>query len=352
MVAVVGAATSLMLGLSGCAGSGLTGPSDDTLARTAAEASALAKARQNALDNQVSDLEATKESLQDGLVRLRSSTTSPGTGPAVTSPDASSSPSVSGETTNPARTGSAGAASGSLGADFARMASSLSGRNGIAWAPVGSSSVSSVGTWGAGVAWSTIKAPLAIAAVRADGARPSSTTSALIRRAITASDNAAAEALWKRLGSGSKAATKVRTVLRDAGDPATVVQSSRVRPQFTPFGQTTWPLRSQAVFAARVSCIKGSAPVLRLMGQVTASQRWGLSLLGSSVRFKGGWGPGPSGGYLVRQLGVVRLPRGGEMGVAIASEPANGSFATGTSQLNAMTRWLRGRLFAMRGGSC
>ena len=40
------------------------------------------------------------------------------------------------------------------------------------------------------------------------------------------------------------------------------------------------------------------------MGQVTGDQRWGLGAL-PDAKIKGGWGPAPSGRYLVRQIAVV-----------------------------------------------
>ena len=50
----------------------------------------------------------------------------------------------------------------------------------------------------------------------------------------------------------------------------------------------------------------GSASyVLQLMGEVVRGQRWGLGTSGVSSRFKGGWGPGPDGRYVVRQFGLL-----------------------------------------------
>lgn len=238
------------------------------------------------------------------------------------------------------------------GVDLGDAAAGLSGRNGMAVAVPGGRPPAVSGDWSSGVAWSTIKVPLAVAAVRADGGRPSSAVSALITRAITQSDNAAAEALWQRLGEGAAAGKAVRAVLRDGGDPRTQVQTARVRPPFTAFGQTQWPLSAQASFAARLPCVRGAAPVLDLMGRITGGQRWGLGSLGSSARFKGGWGPGPGGGYLVRQLGVVSVPGGGHVGVALASEPADGSFETAKANLTQMSGRLARQLATLKGGRC
>ena len=182
-----------------------------------------------------------------------------------------------------------------------------------------------------------VDAPLAVAAVRADGARPSPTTTALIRRAITVSDNAAAEQLWSRLGGSVRAASAVGAVLADGGDPVTRVPSRRLRPGYTVFGQTSWPLTRAASYAAQLPCQRGTAPVMTQMGRISAGQRWGLGVLGGSARFKGGWGPDPGGAYLVRQLGVLTLPGGKQVGVAIASRPASGTFRDGTAALTAVT---------------
>ncbi len=335
-----------LLGATGCGAQ-----ADQAQAQAQATASALARARQNALDNEVSDLEEARQTLQQRVEQLSSATAAQGSGAAAA--PAGSGASAGGA--NSVGTSSQAGASDSSGADsdFAALTQGLSGSSGIAYLPVGSTGTpTTLGGWSSGVAWSTMKVPVAIAAVRADGARPSSATTALLRRAITASDNAAAEGLWSRLGSGAKAAAATTAVLRDGADRATVVPATRTRPGFTAFGQSVWSLSQQTRFAAALPCVKGAAPVLSLMGQVTSSQRWGLGTLGASARFKGGWGPGTSGGYLVRQFGVITLPRGGQLAVALASEPADGSFATGTANLTVMARWLQARLGSLRGGSC
>ena len=87
--------------------------------------------------------------------------------------------------------------------------------------------------------------PLAIAALRAGvGSRE------LVAKTITQSDNAAAEELWSQLGDPADAAQQVQAVIREAGDPTTVVESRRLRADYTRFGQTRWSLADQARFAA------------------------------------------------------------------------------------------------------
>lgn len=232
---------------------------------------------------------------------------------------------------------------------FRRLERKLSGPAGVAVLPVGASASDlalTAGTWTTGVAWSTAKVPVTVAAQRRSA---SARTERRARRAITQSDNRAAEQLWSQLGTPRVAARRAQRVLRDAGDTSTVVQRRRVRPGFTAFGQTRWALTDQARFAAGLRCLPDGQPVLALMGRITPSQRWGLGQR-PGTRFKGGWGPVGSG-YLVRQLGVVTLPDGSEAGVAIAVSSPDG-FTRGTRDLTRINRWLTRRLGAVTGGHC
>jgi hypothetical protein len=195
----------------------------------------------------------------------------------------------------------------------------------------------SLGRWWSGVAWSTIKVPLAIAALRSDwlGARE------LVVKAITESDNRASEQLWSLLGEPADAARKVQGVVAEGGDPATVVESRRLRRGFTAFGQTQWTLQRQARFAAELPLIPDASDVIDLMGDLTPDHRWGLAANGSAA--KGGWGPGTSGEYLVRQFGILPTPSG-QWGVALAAEVHDGGFEAGVDVLNAVMDWLVSRL--------
>jgi len=80
--------------------------------------------------------------------------------------------------------------------------------------------------------------------------------------------------------------------------------------------------------------------VLKLMNDVTASQQWGIGALNTKVAFKGGWGPGTDGAYLVRQMAVVRLADGSRVGMALAARAPDGSFDSGIAALNALARWV------------
>jgi hypothetical protein len=195
----------------------------------------------------------------------------------------------------------------------------------------------SLGRWWSGVAWSTIKVPLAIAALRSDWL----TARELAVKAITESDNRASEQLWSLLGEPVDAARKVQGVVAEGGDTATVVESRRLRRGFTAFGQTQWSLQRQARFAAELPSIPGADDVIELMGELTPEHRWGLAANGAAA--KGGWGPGTNGEYLVRQFGILPTPSG-TWGVALAAEVHDGGFDTGVDVVNTTMEWLISRL--------
>lgn len=199
--------------------------------------------------------------------------------------------------------------------------------------------VTRFGSWQTGPGWSTVKVPVAMAAIAKAQGNPGSAVQRLIHLSITASDNTAAETLWTYLGEPENAASQVRAVLRSAGDADTSVQSQRARPPYSTFGQTEWSLTNQVLFMAALPSLDHGDELLRLMGQVDAGQRWGIGSVGLPAQFKGGWGPGPAGGYLVRQMGLVTLANGPRIALAITSEPADGRFETGTANLTALARW-------------
>ena len=212
---------------------------------------------------------------------------------------------------------------------------------GVAVVAVDGTCLAAFGSWSAGVAWSTIKVPLAIAMLRAGvGSRE------LVAKTIAQSDNAAAEKLWSDLGDPAEAAQAVQAVIRDAGDTTTVVESRRLRPGYTAFGQTRWPLVGQARFAARLPDIHAAGPVIDLMHNLRADHCWGLAAEGCAA--KGGWGPGIAGGYLVRQFAIVPI-EAGHVGVALAVEAHDGVYETGVAVLNKVTAWLVDHLAELTG---
>src|SRR5205823_1538855 len=120
----------------------------------------------------------------------------------------------------------------------------------------------------------------------------------------------------------------------------TNVETRVLRPGFTSFGQTQWPLAVQERFMAALPCLANSGSVLSLMKQVVPDQRWGLGTLGFTTEFKGGWGPDPEGQYLARQMGIIERSRGRSLAVSIATIAADGTFATATANLRQIAEWL------------
>ena len=222
-------------------------------------------------------------------------------------------------------------------ASFARLAGQLPGAEGVAVSLAGvGHPVSSVGSLRTGVAWSTAKVPVAMAAIRGGVG-----SSANLVPAITASDNAAAERLWSALGSGTTAAARVTAQIRAAGDAHTMVQAQRLRAGYTAFGQTDWALADQARFVAGMRCVAAGRQVLALMSQVVPGQRWGLGSTGHPAQFKGGWGPGVSpgaaNGWMDRQMGVLQI-QGKPLAVAIATTA--GDHGIGTQNLTRLANWV------------
>lgn len=219
-----------------------------------------------------------------------------------------------------------------LTASFDGLAEQIPGEVGVAI--FDGNNVMSFGSWSTGPAWSTIKVPLAIAAARRDAGA----SAPLIERAITASDNAAADQLWASLGDPGSAAAAVHQVLADGANPDVQVQAEQVRPPYSPYGQTVWGQTDAARFAWSLPCIGGAESVLAQMRNITADQQWGLAAVGNTAA-KGGWGPDPDGNYLARQIGVVDI-KGGSVGVAIAATPDDGTFETATALLNNLANWV------------
>lgn len=220
---------------------------------------------------------------------------------------------------------------------FERLARTLPGSEGVAVAALGRGTrIERLGQLRTGVAWSTAKVPVAMAAIARGVA-----DQADLRSAITASDNAAADRIWNALGAGRAAADATTGQLRAAGDSTTVVPAERLRTGYTVFGQTAWSLASQVRFVAGMPCTATGPRLLDLMGSVVSSQRWGLGATGGDAQLKGGWGPGISpgraDGWLDRQMGVV-VVSGRPLAVAIATTAPD--HAAGTTALSRIARWL------------
>lgn len=240
-----------------------------------------------------------------------------------------------------------GTAAGGLDAAYKRELGALSSRSGVAIVPLGGGTPIVLGSQTSGVAWSTIKVPIAVAAAELRGWRA---IEAQARAAITRSDNDAARTLWASLGSGRTAAGRVEAVLAAAGDPATRVQHKVVRAGYTSFGQTPWALSAQARVMGGLACRPSAARVVDLMTHVVPAQRWGLGRW-RSAPIKGGWGPLATGrGYLVRQMGVVPV-KGGHAAVALLVKAPRG-FDAGVADADRIAAWVAKHAAALPGGRC
>lgn len=247
-------------------------------------------------------------------------------------------------------------------AGLAALEGQLPGEIGATIGSPGGPPAFAVGGLTSGSAWSTIKVPIALAVLRETGGRGSlnASQSLDIRAALTLSDNDAAAALFEELerrhGGIGGAAAAVEEILRKAGDSTTQV-STHGRNGFSPYGQTEWSLTLQHLFVSRLAagCIAGPVSteyVLGLMGEVS-SDVWGLGSTGLPARWKGGWGPGIDGRYLVRQMGVIDVDNS-DVVVTLAAIPDDGSFETAQSMATSVANWIAKQAprFAASNGSC
>jgi hypothetical protein len=243
------------------------------------------------------------------------------------------------------------AARDGLAADLTRLQTGLRAKVGLVVRPVDAGPeaqiVMGTSTFDDQPAWSTIKVPLVMAAMRESGV--ASPTPPMIA-AITESDNASAESIWESLGDPVTAAAAVEAVLREAGD-STVVESRKVRPEYSASGQTGWSLTSQAAFLSAAACNPRNRSVLDLMGEVTPEQRWGVGSF-PGAKIKGGWGPSPSEQYLVRQIAILPVGQRGSAVIAMAAQPESGTFADGIRILTQIGDWLRTHLDHVAASRC
>ncbi|MBF6278020.1 hypothetical protein C5E51_11515 [Nocardia nova] len=235
---------------------------------------------------------------------------------------------------------------GSLAADFTALRPSLDGHAGMAIMAVGGQRTAQMGDWTTGPSWSTMKVPLTLAVLRTNG----NTSTYQMSAAITESDNSAADGLWQALGAPDAAAKAVQAVLREGGDTTTTVPATRSRAEYSAFGQADWSLADQVRWASRLPCLPDADTVTTLMGKVVWGQQWGLGHL-DNTRFKGGWGPDPSGNYLVRQFGLLTTPNG-DVAISLAAQATSGTFDDGTQILNKMAGLITQHLDDLPAGHC
>jgi beta-lactamase class A len=213
--------------------------------------------------------------------------------------------------------------------------------------PLDGSRTATAGALQTGPAWSTIKPPVVLARYALPGAQDDPRVAQLAAAALTASDNAAAQALFDdvaaQAGGVEAGSSAVEQTLRAAGDTTTHVNAAATRPEFSTYGQTSWSLADGTRFydALARGCLApapAAARIVRWLREVTPSQRWGLGSValpaGATVAFKGGWGPDPDGRYLVRQFGVLLARDGSGAAVGLIARPGDGSFETGTAVLD------------------
>ncbi|WP_239003808.1 hypothetical protein [Nocardia panacis] len=236
----------------------------------------------------------------------------------------------------------------SLANDFIQLQPTLPGQVGLAIMPVGGGRVTVFGDWSSGIAWSTIKVPLAMAALRHDSGER---VRELALAAITVSDNDAAQALWESLGDGLQAGAAVQQVLDEAGDGMAAVAGPRTRLDYTAFGQTEWTLTNQVRFASRLPCLAQSDQVTDLMAHIAQDQSWGLGVI-DGTEFKGGWGPDDDTGiYTVRQFGLVPTPTG-RIAVALAAQADSGDFTDAADILSKLGELVGRHIAELQGGGC
>ena len=258
---------------------------------------------------------------------------------------------------------------GGFHAAFARLTATLPGGVQIAVAPIGAGRIQTLGGDDPAHGGSTTKVPVLVALLRSRGVN--GLTSAELRwaqAAITASDNQSVLHLFGDLeqerGGLVGASDYIQALFRASGDQQTVVPTAPPPPgAVTTFGQTEWA-PGQAVKFFRAlgrGCLlprTQSSYVLGLMENIVPGESWGLGAGGfaSRVAFKGGWGPEPSGSYLVRQSGIIAPGSSSAVAVSLVAYPSGSgdSFGTGTQMLDATAQWLRQelRLVPRAAGSC
>jgi hypothetical protein len=238
----------------------------------------------------------------------------------------------------------------SANGSFAALENELGGEIGAVISPPGGQA-ESFGNLSSGSAWSTIKVPIALRLLQ-DVGGPSGLSAAQaeeMRRALTLSDNEAAAALFADLerkhGGPAGASAAVGEILREAGDGSTQI-STQGRDGFSTYGQTEWSLLEQQRFisALAAGCVGSEVSrgyVLNLMGEVS-SDTWGLGSAGLPARWKGGWGPGTDGRYLVRQMGILYVGHRKAV-ITLAVIPADGQFESGEAAATRLAEWLAGR---------
>lgn len=227
------------------------------------------------------------------------------------------------------------------------LVGSVDGEVGVTLGAVGGDPSVVGGTLNSGSAWSTIKVPIVLRVLAdttgSDGLN--SRQNELADRAITVSDNEAAAELFEGLershGGLSGASAATTEVLREGGDSSTSV-STVGRGSFSTYGQTEWSLPEQHRFMSSLvaGCVGSSASrryVLDLMSR--NADVWGFGALGLPAAWKGGWGPGVDGRYLVRQMGEVEVD-GRPIVATVAAIASDGQFESAQVIATRAAQWV------------
>ena len=161
-------------------------------------------------------------------------------------------------------------------------------------------------------AWSTIKVPIAIAALQNN-----MEFAQWVQPAIEWSSNEAATELWFSLGDQEQAGLRVEELLNDM-EASADFSTTRAHFGAEAFGAVDWPLSEQVRFATQMWCAPEAGPVVESMGAIAEEHAWGLGQI-EGARFKGGWGPNDeTGEFQSRQFGLIPV-EGGFAPVAIAA---------------------------------
>lgn len=179
--------------------------------------------------------------------------------------------------------------------------------------------------------WSSIKVPIAIAAMRNDNWWIDS-----MQASIKWSDNDAAIRLWNSLPDPKG---EVAEVLKEAHGTQTTFIEEVTEPTYDAFGEPLWSVPEQAQFANHLTCIADSEEVVAAMGDIDPDQSYGLGKL-NNAHFKGGWGPDDeTGAYSARQFGLVTIG-GTDVAVSIFAQSDEGNYDTEQLMLTMMARKL------------
>lgn len=176
-------------------------------------------------------------------------------------------------------------------------------------------------------AWSTMKVPIAIAALRNNPE-----VQDLVAPAIEWSSNDAAAELWDSMGLQEEAGAQVEQLLNEleisAEFPAATTHFG-----YDAFGAVDWPLSEQVRFSMHIGCLPEAASVTESMGNIAEEHSWGLGRIDGAL-FKGGWGSDDETGvFQSRQFGLLPV-EGGYAPVAIAATAQDGSEETAQAMLD------------------